>query len=169
MLSYPSGSLADPRRKDPRIEAQTFCSELYDEDLAPGSRTCSGDVYPERRSFENGLRHGYVVELSERGVRIERPFFGGRLARRIQLEFELPEVDEIVWAAVEPCYDVVSRRPSNNPGELGGLIRTSGFRLVNAANRSRRMLRDVVFETRRRRATREMSLDLLGASCYARG
>jgi hypothetical protein len=146
MLSFdPMG--ADPRRRDPRAFTRTFCSELWGDDL----------------------RHGFVVELSEGGVRVERPFFGGRLAERLQLEFEMPEIDEIVWASVEPCYDVISRRPSPTPGELGGLVRTSGFRLVNAAGRSMKMLRDVVHETRRRRLAAAASFDLAQASCYARG
>ena len=146
MLSFdsygdPIGS--DPRRSDPRIDALTLCSEMH-----------GGE-----------LRHGFVVDLSERGVRIERPFFGGPLAGRIQLELEVPEIDEVIWAAAAPCYDVRSRRPSVRPGELGGLVRTSGFRLVNAAGRTFRMLRDVVFETRRRQLTES----LLHASCYTRG
>ena len=133
----------DPRRNDPRISASSFCSEL----------------------LETDLRHGLVVELSESGLRIERPFFGGRLGERVQLEFELPEIDEIVWAAAQPCYDVVSRRAATSPGELGGLVRTSGFRLVRTSERSRRLLRDLVFETRHR----QESSFLLAASCYTRG
>lgn len=125
------------------MTARAFCSEL----------------------LPSELRHGFVVELSESGVRIERPFFGGRLGGRVQLEFELPEIDEIVWAAVEPCYDVVSRRTPASPGELGGLVRTSGFRLVRTSERSRRMLRDLVFQTR----ARQESAFLLGATCYMRG
>lgn len=133
----------DPRRTDPRVTARAFCSELLPSDL----------------------RHGFVVELSESGIRVERPFFGGSLGERVQLEFEIPEIDEIVWAAVTPCYDVISRRPSTSPDALGGLVRTSGFRLVSTAARSRRMLRDLVYERRQR----EEAQYLLNASCYARG
>jgi hypothetical protein len=138
---------ADPRRRDPRVGTRTFCSEIHADDM----------------------RHGFVVDLSENGVRIERPWFGGRLAPTIQLELELPEIDEIIWAAAAPCYDVISRRPSTTPGELGGLVRTSGFRLVSTAGRSVKMLRDLVFETRRRRWAIARERELLGASCYARG
>lgn len=133
----------DPRRADPRVTAHTFCSELLPSDL----------------------RHGFVVELSESGVRIERPFFGGRLGGRVQLEFELPELDEIVWAAVEPCYDVIARRSPGGPGGLGGLVRTTGFRVVSTAERSRRMVRDLIWE----RHQRAESAFLLNASCYLRG
>lgn len=128
---------SDPRRHDPRVETRTLCSEL----------------------FADHMRHGFVVEVSENGVRVERPWFGGPLAERVQLELEVPEVDEIIWAAAEPCYDVISRQPS-------GLVRTSGFRLVGAAGRSIRMLRDLVFETRRRQWQQSQMYGLLHASCY---
>jgi hypothetical protein len=108
------------RRLMPRVEVESFCSEIV------GGR--------ERPSF--------VVDLSETGLRVERPYVGGPTPRELQVEFELPGVDAIIWARGETCFDQV--RPFR-----GGLLRTTGIRLAAAAARDLRLLRDFVFETRR--------------------
>jgi hypothetical protein len=97
---------------------------------------------------DDGERYGFVVDVCERGVRIERPFAGRLRSRVVQLEMELPGTDELIWAQGEMCFDRV--RP-----EKGNLVRTSGVRLVAAATRHLRMLRDYVM-ARREKITRAL-------------
>ena len=153
----------DPRRYGPRIPMDSLCTELH------GA----------------GLRHALVVDLSEDGLRIERPFGGPRTPdrtvsardryriipddpvgpRQLQLELEIPGVDEVGWAAAEVCFDEVRRGPGG-----AGIIRTSGLRLLSAAQRHRRILREFVHDTwsELRRET-DMGAYLVDASCYLRG
>jgi hypothetical protein len=129
------------RRTGPRIAVDSLCSEVVGHDL----------------------RNALVVDLSEDGIRIQRPI-GGPRTRSVQIELEIPGLDELVWAAGEICFDEVWRVPS-------GITRTSGVRLIAAAQRHRRILREYVEDTWR--FVRAQSLDvgdLLGdASCYLRG
>jgi hypothetical protein len=131
---------SDPRRVGPRIPMDALCSELHGE----------------------GFRHALVVDLSEDGLRIERPF-GGPRTRQLQLELEIPGVDEIGWAAAEVCFDEVRRAGA-------GIVRTSGLRLVSAALRHRRILREYVHDTwRELRRESDIGAYLIDASCYLRG
>jgi hypothetical protein len=115
------------KRLDPRVPVETLCSELV----------------LEREHY------GMLVELSPTGVRLERPLAGRREGSIVQLEFELPDADEIIWAKGEVCFDRY-RRTQDAPGA----VRTTGVRLVAAASRHLRMLREWVAATveARRRA-----------------
>lgn len=137
----------------PRVEVETLCSEIV----------------------EGKERPSLVVDLSETGLRVERPYTGGGTPRELQLEFELPGVDTIIWARGETCFDQV--RPVR-----GGLLRTTGIRLASAAARDLRLLRDFIFEARRSvtlvddaveqavdEAVESMTSYLCFASAYARG
>ena len=108
-----------------------------------------------------------VVDLSETGLRIQRPI-GGWMPRDLQLEFEIPEVDEIVWARGRIAFDEVWRVPPTVIGSMNGMVRTTGIEIVASAERHRRMLRDYVMETSRR--TIEPADDwMFRAACYLRG
>jgi hypothetical protein len=76
----------------------------------------------------------------------------------LQLEFEVPQVDEIVWATGEICFDELWRVAPDEETGFAGMLRTSGIRLVAAAERHKRMLRDYVIERARsvRRASRQL-------------
>lgn len=125
-------------RKMPRIEVETFCTELVG----------------------RGEQPGLVIDLGEGGFRLERPFLGGKTPREVLLEVEVPEVDEVMWARAAVCFDRVK------PGPFG-MIRQTGLRIIGAAARDLRLLRDYVFEKRR---AEDCALEDLGfASCYARG
>lgn len=140
-------SWADLRRLMPRIDVETFCSELV------GGRD----------------RPGLVVDLSPEGARLERPYLGGPTPREIVLELEVPEVDEVIWARGEVCFDQVRQAPPGQGGPLG-LLRTTGIRLVSAAMRDLRMLRECVIETHRaRQRVERVDEALFDAACYARG
>jgi hypothetical protein len=116
-------------RSNPRIPAETLCTEV------------AGD----REQFS------LIVELSESGLRLQRPLQGRMQTGIIQLEFELPEVDEIVWAKGIVCFDQLWRVPSTPARDR--VLRTSGVRVVAAATRHLKMLRDYVqtMAERRRR------------------
>jgi len=107
------------KRLDPRIPVETLCSEVVD----------------DREHY------GMLVELSPNGVRLERPLSGRRDGSIVQLEFELPDADEIIWAKGEVCFDRYRRLDG------ASAVRTTGVRLVAAASRHLRMLRDWVAAT----------------------
>lgn len=139
----------DARRITPRIDVETFCSEVV------GSRD-----HP-----------GMVIDLSAEGARLERPYTGGPSPREIVLEMEVPEVDEVIWVRGEVCFDQLRQAPPGQGGPMG-LLRTTGLRLVTAAARDLRMLRECVFElyrSRHRDDRDEPSAALIDAACYARG
>jgi hypothetical protein len=127
MITYMSYYPPTLRRLTPRIPTETLCAEL------------TGDEE----------RYGLIVDLSEDGLRIQRPLAGGRSGPIVQLEFELPGVDEIVWAKGEVCFDQLWRAQVSPTGTL----RTTGYRLVAAAQKHLRLLRDYVHETYRAQAT----------------
>jgi hypothetical protein len=80
----------------------------------------------------------FVVDVSERGLRIERPLRGRDEGRIVQLEFELPEVDEILWAKGEIRFDRLRPSTATQP------LRTTGVCIVAAASRHLRLMRDWV-------------------------
>jgi hypothetical protein len=96
-------------------------------------------------------RRAGVVDLSWEGVRLERPFLGGTTPGNVQLEIDVAGLDEVIWAKAGACFDEVVAAPvgSRLGGPLG-LVRRTGFRLLAAAGRDLRMLRDYLFEQRRR-------------------
>ena len=86
-------------------------------------------------------------------------------AKEVQLEIEVPGIDEVMWARGDVCFDILVPSATAAGGPLG-LIRRTGYRIAAAAQRDLRMLRDVVVETYR--ARHELLLDRAIASCYAR-
>jgi hypothetical protein len=104
-------------RLAPRIDVEAFCSEIL-----PG-----------------GQRPALVVDLSADGLRIERPYLGGRTPDEMAVELELPGVDEVIWARVAVCFNRI--RPGGGPF---GLVRTTGLRIIAAAERDLRLLRELV-------------------------
>lgn len=132
------------RRHSPRKGVETLCSE-----------------------FQGGLAsHGIVTDLSIDGLHIQRPF-GKQFGRTIPIEFEIPEVDEVLWAVGEVRFDEVKRAPQGIVGGLGGLVRHTGLRLVHAAERHRRILREYVMDTREVVEDKSHHRSfLMMASCY---
>jgi len=123
------------RRESPRIDVETLCWEVVNGQSGQGS--------------------GLAVDLSSMGLRIERPYMGGPTRREVQLEIEVPGIDEIMWAKGDVCSDVLvpSKTPAGGPM---GLIRRTGYRLITAATRDLRMLKEYVFEMDRLRVRAAM-------------
>jgi len=108
-----------------------------------------------------------LIDISESGLRLQRPIHGRRPTGLVPLEFEIPEVDEIVWAAGEVCFDEVWQVRGTDFGP-SGLLRTSGVRLVSLTARHRRMLREYAHTFGEPPAIVEPSA-LHFASCYRYG
>ncbi|CAN5322834.1 hypothetical protein BH11MYX1_BH11MYX1_09400 [soil metagenome] len=89
-----------------------------------------------------------VTDLSSEGARLERPYAGGRLMREVPLQLEVPGLDEVMWAKGEVMFDTLVPSKSPLAGPFG-LLRRTGYRIVIAAQRDLRNLRDYVFETHR--------------------
>lgn len=136
------------RRFNPRVSVKSLCSEYV-------------------REHES---HSLVTNLSEDGLRIQRPFGPGRRERDVQIEFEIPGFDEIMWAKGVTCFDQIWRAPPRTAGELSGILRTSGIHITAAAERHKRMLREYVTETwRALRAPNPIQEAIMHAACYRRG
>ncbi len=93
-------------------------------------------------------RRAGVVDLSWEGVRLERPFCGGPTPEQVQLEIDVAGIDEVIWAKAGSCFDEVVPADPLIAGPMG-LMRRTGFRLLAAASRDLRLLRDYLFEQRR--------------------
>jgi hypothetical protein len=120
----------DPRRLAPRIPVDGLCGVVAKHDF----------------------RHAAMVELSAIGLRIELPFDSRAASRTIQLEIELPGIDEIVWARGQVTFAHLSPMGGRHSDGQPRLWCRAGIHIEAAAWRDRRTLRDFVIETRRARA-----------------
>ena len=115
------------RRGGLRVHAQGLCTELQ----------------------EDREQLGLMLDVSEQGLRIERPHVPGLQKRReriVQLEFEHPSVDELIWAKGVIRFD---RLEPYHDGAKLKVRRTSGVEIVSAAGRHLRLLRDFVLDMRK--------------------
>jgi hypothetical protein len=114
------------RRGGMRVVAQGLCTEIN----------------------EDAEQLGLMIDVSEQGLRLERPHMPGLQKRReriVQLEFEHPSVDELIWAKGVIRFD---RLEPYHEGQRLKVRRTSGVEIVQAAGRHLRLLRDFVFDMR---------------------
>ncbi|HXU69918.1 MAG TPA: PilZ domain-containing protein [Polyangia bacterium] len=107
--------------------------------VTPGSRREEPRV-PSPGGFATEIaggleRFAMVSDISPTGLRLHRPYRGER-ARTLQLELDVPGLDELIWAKGVVCFDRVWR------GAEGQLLQTSGVELAGAAGRHLRLLRD---------------------------
>ena len=112
----------DARRTAPRVDVATACLEVTDW----------------------GEREVLAVDLSAEGIRIERPYRGGPTPGEIYLEIVIPELEEIIVARARACFDRL-RIARFGPG----FVRTTGFQIVAATPRDRRVLDEFVGDTHR--------------------
>ena len=144
--------MQDIRRAGPRIDVEALCWEIVDD------REVSS----------------LIVDLSSSGARLERPYVGGRLAREVPLQLELPDIDEVLWARGDVVFDQLVERKGPTGGPLG-LLRRTGYRIAVAAARDLRLLRDYVHNVYDLHCALvdddddDRDRDLAFASCYARG
>jgi len=88
------------------------------------------------------------VDLTEQGLRLQRPLAGRLPSRIVQIEFEIPGYDDLIWASGVICFDQLWRQ-GPLVAERPRFVRTSGIKLTAAAGRHLRVLREYVAETRR--------------------
>ncbi len=122
--------MATNRREQKRIPVCTFLTEYVDE----------------------RARRGMITDISEHGLRVQRPLCPThRRSRMVQLEFELPGTNDVIWARGEACFDELSEAPFGPAaGGPAATIHSSGVRLVTLADRHRRLMREYITERRRR-------------------
>lgn len=120
--------LFETRRLAPRIEVDGLCGVVTDGELT----------------------HATMVDLSAIGLCIELPH-DLRATGLLQLEIELPGVDEIVWASGQLQFAQVS--PILGVYTNGKPRRwcRAGVQIERVARRDRSMIREYVIETRRAR------------------
>ena len=141
----------DPRRTSPRIDVDALCWEMI------GDREVSS----------------LVVDLSSDGARLERPYVGGRIGREVPIQLEVPGIDEVMWARGDVVFDHLVQAPASIAGPFG-LLRRTGVRIVLAAARDLRLLRDYVYDIAALRDAVVLDEEpdpvaAMFASCYLRG
>lgn len=119
----------DPRRLGPRIALDGLCGVVSDREL----------------------RHAALVELSSVGLRLERPFDPANASRSVQLEIELPGIDEIVWARGHVTFAHLSPMGGSHADGQPRFWCRAGIQIDIAAGRDLRLLREYVVEARRAR------------------
>jgi hypothetical protein len=116
----------ETRRLAPRIEVDGLCGVVARHDF----------------------RHAAMSELSAIGLRIELPFDRASATREVQLEIELPGVDEIIWARGHVTFAHLSPMGGQHADGQPRLWCRAGVHIEEAARRDRRMLRDFVLSLR---------------------
>jgi hypothetical protein len=110
-------NLLDARRRAPRISLEGFCSV----------------------STDDTLRHAQLTNLSTQGLRIEQPARAATTRPIVQLEIELPGLDEVVWASAYVTDVRVAY------GRRAWTCKT-GLHIAAISERERRLLRDYITE-----------------------
>jgi hypothetical protein len=125
------------RRDLERVPLEIFLDEYVDD-------------RPHRALTSNISATGlYMHRVATRSSRWFR-----RQSRHVQLEFALPGTSDTIWARGEIRYD-----------ELGmDLVHGTGVELVDMARAHQRLIRDYLYETRKRRL--QQILELVRANRY---
>lgn len=87
-----------------------------------------------------------MSNLSTLGLRLERPFDPNTARPIVQLEIELPGLDEVVWASAIVTCAYLTPMPGRRPDGQPRFWCRAGLRIADASRRERRMLHDYVFE-----------------------
>jgi len=125
-------NLLDPRRLAPRITVDGFCGVVANDDLC----------------------HASMMDLSMTGVRLERPFDPKTAKPIVQLEIDLPGLDEVVWARGIVTFAMLTPMGGVSPDGQPRFWCRAGLRLEDVCRRERRMLLEYVVENLRSPARR---------------
>jgi hypothetical protein len=118
-------NLLDARRRVPRISVDGLCGVVTDDD---------------------NLRHASLRNLSMLGLRLERPFDPKTARPVVQLEIELPGIDEVVWATAAVTHAHLTPMRARAADGAPRFWCRAGLRIADASQRERRLLRDYVVE-----------------------
>ncbi len=88
------------------------------------------------------LRPASMLDLSWGGLRIELVFDPKTATRELQLEIEMPEVDEIMWARGHVTFAHLSPLGGRHADGQPRFLCRAGVQLDATASRHRRLLRD---------------------------
>lgn len=117
-------NLLDARRRAPRISVAGFCGVAVDDDL----------------------HHASLTNLSTLGLRLERPYEPRGAKRVLQLEIELPGLDEVVWTSAIVTRALLTPMRGHRPDGQPRFWCRAGLRIADTSRRERRMLHDYVIE-----------------------
>ena len=95
---------------------------------------------------DHDLRHAAMGDLSTLGLRLERPFDPATAKPIVQLEIELPGIDEVVWTSAIVTHAYLTPLPGRGPDGHPRFWCRAGLRLGDSSRRERRMLHDYVIE-----------------------
>jgi hypothetical protein len=123
-------NLLDPRRRAPRILVDGLCGVV---------------------SKNDDLHHAAMSDLSTLGLRLERPFDPKTARPIVQLEIELPGIDEVVWASAAVTHAYLTPMPGKTADGQPRFWCKAGLRIADASRSEKRLLRDYVIETMRTR------------------
>ncbi len=121
------------------------------------------------------LHRAVTANISPTGLYVHRVFAAGlkrlqfgREDRFVQLEFTLPESDEVIWARGEIRYDELDeseperaprRRRGENARALGpSMVHGTGIFITDIAGAHARLLRDYVLDRKRQRLQEILTL-----------
>jgi len=114
-------NLLDARRRAPRISVDAFCGVASDHDL----------------------QYASLSNLSASGLRIERVFDAATATPVVQLEIELPGIDEVLWTSAKVTRSVLIRMGDHPDGRPRFWCR-AGLVIGDTSRRDRRLLREFV-------------------------
>ena len=89
-----------------------------------------------------------MSDLSTLGLRLERPFDPKSARPIVQLEIELPGLDEVVWASGVVTFAFLSPLRGRTPDGQPRFWCRAGLRIAGIARAEQRLLRDYVHWTR---------------------
>ena len=118
-------NLLDVRRRAPRIRVDGLCGVV---------------------TADDDIRHAAMSNLSTLGLRIERPFDPRTAKRVVQLEIELPGIDEIIWTSAVVTHAYLTPMPGRSTDGQPRFWCRAGLQIADASRRERRMLHDYVIE-----------------------
>jgi hypothetical protein len=118
-------NLLDVRRCAPRIAVDGLCGVVTNDNL----------------------HHASMSNLSTLGLRLERPFDPKTAKPVVQLEIELPGIDEILWASAIVTHALLTPMPGRTADGQPRFWCRAGLRIADTSQRERRLLRDYVIET----------------------
>ena len=88
-----------------------------------------------------------MTDLSTLGLRLERPFDPKTAKPVVQIEIELPGIDEVLWASARVTHAFLTPMPGRGADGQPRFWCRAGLRIADASQRERRLLRDYVIET----------------------
>lgn len=117
-------NLLDARRRAPRIVLDGLCGVVTGDAVQPAA----------------------MSDLSTLGLRVERVFDPKQARPFVQLEIELPGIDEVIWASCVVTHAWLTPMRGRRADGQPRFWCRAGLRIEDAARTEKRMLRDYVIE-----------------------